>query len=147
MTAEDMSGTAVFAMGEEGSIIPQDIRIKVKVEDLVSEYELMDENAYEALRYEDYPNISFRMRSVKEVKVSPQGYKVYCTGRFSIAGISKFIPLSATCQKDANGNILCKGTLNLKMSDFGIDPPEILLGTVQTHDPITVSFETTFLRK
>jgi len=37
-----------------------------------------------------------------------------------------------------------KGTFSLKMTEFGIDPPTAMLGTLKTGDKITLDYTMTF---
>ena len=34
-----------------------------------------------------------------------------------------------------------KGSKQLKMTDFGVRPPTLMMGTMKVHDPVKVSFD------
>ena len=91
----------------------------------------MDNNTYEALNTKSYPDIIFKMNSLDAIKASSEGWQLTCTGKLSLAGKSRIMKLEANCTSEA-GNIRCKGSTSFNMTDFGVDPPKALLGTIKT---------------
>jgi hypothetical protein len=57
-----------------------------------------------------------------------------------MAGSKRRITFFATGRQDGSGKLTGTGSVDLKMTDFGIDPPSALLGLVRAHDDIRVRF-------
>jgi len=54
------------------------------------------------------------------------------------------LPLVASTR---NGELWVTGSLDLLMTDFGIEPPTAMLGTIKTDAKVTVRFETVLTRQ
>lgn len=72
--------------------------------------------------------------------------QVRTTGTLNIAGVSRSTRINATAAAADNGRIRLTGEVALKMSDFGIDPPTAMLGTLRSDDDVTVRFNVTVHR-
>ena len=102
---------------------------------LKSAHRAMDKNAYSALKTEKYKAISFSLAST-----TVQKNIFTCVGNLSIAGATKAITLDATCEVKPNKTLNCTGKKAIKMSDYQVEAPSFMFGTVKTGDEITVSF-------
>ncbi len=111
------------------------LTLQVRSESLKSGHSAMDKNAYSTLNTSDFKQIVFEMT---EAVVADK--KVKCSGFLKVAGASKPITLDAQYKLMPNHSFLFWGTQQMKMSDFGIEPPTFMFGTVETGDVITVSF-------
>jgi hypothetical protein len=100
----------------------------------------MDNNAYMALKVTQYPTISFVMSNAT---VSPDGDSIDCTGALTVSGVTKTITFHASVTVK-NKDVHVKGSKDLNMRDFDIDPPSFLMGTFKTGEEITVSFDMLF---
>jgi hypothetical protein len=110
---------------------------------IVSDYKLMDKKTYEALKAEEFSSINFKMKTGEILSKSGNEFNGTITGNLFIAGQTKEIniPFQGTFFED--GKVEVKGQVNLKMSEFKIDPPTAMLGTLKTGDEISIvySFE------
>lgn len=61
-------------------------------------------------------------------------------GTLKIAGVEKPVTLKPDVSKDG-GVYRVKGSHELKMSDFGIKPPAMMMGAIKTDDKVTVRFD------
>ncbi|HZV71817.1 MAG TPA: YceI family protein [Saprospiraceae bacterium] len=100
----------------------------------------MDKNMYKALKTDQYPSITFTLTKVAPVS----GNKVNAEGELTIAGTSHTITILASSIYDANGQWIFTGSKTLKMTDYNVEPPVVLFGTLKTGNEITITFETTF---
>lgn len=123
----------------------ENIQLKVRVTSLKSGKKIMDKKCYDALKYEDYPDIIYRFISITNIKSQgSNSYKANLEGTLDIAGVLKTIKIDVAIQKK-DGIISIQGTKPVKMSDFGVKPPKALLGTLKTGNEITIIFNLNFV--
>lgn len=109
----------------------------ISVKDLRSEKKGLDKRMYKAMKANDYPTLSFHLDRTELLSVQP--FKVKAVGRLTVAGKEKTIELDAAL--DVNREAFwIRGSTELLMTDFGIDPPQALLGTVKTENAITIHY-------
>ena len=139
--AEQKSGSiSVDKTGELPTI--STLKFTVEAESLKSGKGAMDKNTYKALDTKNHKQIVFNMNSVKSISpVSSNKYKVVANGDLTIAGSTKTIDLPFDLTLD-EGKVLLEGKKGLKMTDFNIEPPKALLGTITTGNEIEVHYNT-----
>lgn len=123
------------------------VSLSIPVETLKSGKKAMDKKMYSALELKKNPEINYQLESlvIKEwLPVEEEGqFKLVMdsAGLLTIAGNQQKIdmPIQVTSISQEN-QIIVEGQITFKMSDFGIDPPTALLGTLKTGDEITVKF-------
>ena len=69
------------------------------------------------------------------------------TGDLTIAGITKIISFNLVYDQPNRGDIIFTGSKDLKMTDFQITPPVVLMGSIKTGDEITIEFQVSFKRR
>jgi polyisoprenoid-binding protein YceI len=98
----------------------------------------MDKNAYKALKTEVHKQIAFQLISSKI-----EGKTIHSSGKLRIAGVAKQVDLDVTYTVLPGGALKFKGSKKIVMTDYGVEPPSFMFGSVTTGDEITVSFEVT----
>ena len=140
--AEEQSGKIVITNTEDIEI--KSLSFSVKAESLKSGKSSMDNNTYKALNTDDYKTIDFKLNSVKQVeKVIENSFKVSVLGNMTISGVTKTISLELTLKLDGT-KVLIEGEKSILMTDYGIDPPKALLGTIKTGNKINIIFKSVF---
>jgi len=123
----------------------ENIQLKVRVTSLKSGKKIMDKKCYDALKHEDFPDIIYRFKNISNIKSQgPNVYNARLEGSLDIAGVSKTVHIDIEIQKK-NGMITLNGTKPMKMSDFKVEPPKALLGTLKTGNDITIIFNLNFV--
>jgi polyisoprenoid-binding protein YceI len=103
----------------------------------------MDKNVYKALQADQHPTITFTLSSPPVNK--PAGSSMLeSSGTLRIAGVTKEIKLVAKAAESPTG-IVFEGKVPIKMSDYNVDPPTALFGTIRTGNEITIDFKMVFL--
>lgn len=144
METESAQGTAIFNVKDGKLVGIHRLNISVPAESLKSGKNVMDKNAYNALKADRHPTIQFDLTGVDQLQQEDGTTQVVCTGELSIAGITQQENLTVICRSDRENELSCEGVKELKMSDFDVDPPTFMFGTLKTGDEITVSFQILF---
>lgn len=136
--AQEMTGDAVIGLDNDQLDI-ESLKFKVPVKSLKSDHSGMDKNTYEALKSNKHPNIYYELTDVKSAQKNGQEYLLKTSGNLTIAGVTKNIEMTVSSTPVGN-TISFSGKTTFKMTDFNVDPPTALLGTVKTGDEITIQF-------
>ena len=123
------SSSANFSGTINGNAITN-VKFSMPVKNLKStKGKMMDNKAYDALKADKAPNISFTATSLSVGKGN-------LAGKLTIAGVTKDVSFPVNVVKNgASYNIT--GTENLKLSDFGMERPGFM--GVKTGDAIKVT--------
>lgn len=139
--ARQLQGTAqVSETGDKLKI--ESLQLQVPVKSLDSGKGAMDKNTYEALEADKHPQIQFQLTDVLEVTEEADCYQVKARGKLSIAGTSKTVSMQV--KATVKDGVQFSGSLPLKMTDFNIDPPTAVFGTIKTGDEITINFNVAY---
>lgn len=144
IVAEKQQGK-LLADFEDGKLVKiQQLDFTVTAESLKSGKSSMDKNTYKALNTEKHKQIEFKLSKVKSINCkSNNSCKVVVTGNLKIAGATK--PIDITFDLKVEGSkITLKGSKTIKMTDFGVEPPTAVFGTITTGDAIDVIFHSSF---
>lgn len=136
MTSQEPRCQAQVELTPDGT--PQKINalsLSVKSQSLKSGHSAMDKNAYNTLNADAFKAITFEM-----VSATVEGKKISCQGKLTVAGVTRDITVESEYRLLPNRSLLLAGSEKLKMSDFTIEAPTFMFGTVTTGDDITVSF-------
>ena len=138
--AEQIDGTMTLV--KEGTAIQSisSLSVTVPVSGLKSDKSAMDKNTFKALKGKDHPNILFNLKSAKI-----EGQTIVFIGTLQVAGSTKKVTIQST-YSISNAAISIKGKYACKMTDFGVEPPTALLGTMKTGDDITINFDIVFTK-
>lgn len=88
----------------------------------------MEKKAYEALKSDKAPNVTFTATSINLGKSN-------AVGKLSIAGVAKNVSFPISIVKKGNAYII-DGTETIKLSEFGMDRPGFM--GIKTGDVVTV---------
>ena len=114
------------------------VEVKVPVKTLKSGDKGLDENMHKTLEAAKHPNIVFKL---EKAEAAGPG-KLKAKGKLTIAGNTRDVELLANAAI-ANGKLTLSGGVDLLMTSFGIKPPSMFFGTVNTEDKVNVTFELT----
>ena len=113
----------------------------IKVESFLSEHKLMNTKTYEALKSNKFPNITYVLTSATVTQINATTSLIKSRGKLTIAGVTKDAEIDAYCAVSASDqSITCKVVKKMKMTDFSVTPPAVMMGSIKTGDDITIEF-------
>jgi polyisoprenoid-binding protein YceI len=143
MKTSKIACNATFTFYEDGELGGLTLlNFTMPAESLKSDHSGMDNNAYKALKTAQNPTITFNLTSAT---VATDG-TVKCTGKLTVAGVTKSIDLIAKSKVGADKSINVTGSKKINMKDWDIEPPTFMMGAVKTGQDVTIGFDLTFRR-
>ena len=138
--AEQQSGSLAMDQGGESPSITS-LSFAVEAESLKSGKTGMDKNTYKALNTDKYKQITFKLDQVKSMAAKGPGHKLVAVGQLTISGKTNKVEIDMELLASGD-KVVLKGSKALKFTDFGLEPPKALMGTIKTGDDIVVHFDT-----
>ncbi len=142
LDASELTGNAAVTVADNKVSAIDKLNFTVKVEGLKSHKSGMDKNTYKALKSDQHPTIMYEFSRVISIADVAGGQLIKTGGKLTIAGVTKSIYLDVTAK--TTGGISFNGSTTFKMSDYGVEPPVALMGTVKTGDEITIKFNVNY---
>lgn len=139
-----MKGEAVVA--DADIVVDQNMQLKeirsfngeVPIKNLKSGKFGMDGIAYDALKEEKFPIIKFFLKTIDEI--DPVTKQVTAQFNVTIAGVTKPMEIQGVYTDLKNGELKIIGEKKMKMSEFKVDAPTAMFGTIKTGDEIAIEF-------
>jgi len=100
----------------------------------------MEGHLRKALKSEQHPAVTYEL-STYELSTAATGVAVQAMGRLTIAGSTQPVEMSVMVTRDAEGRMRVKGETPLLMTQFGVQPPKLMMGTLKVGDAIRVVFD------
>ena len=124
----------------------ESINFVCKSNSLKSEHSMMDDKAYDALKTKKHPNIVFKLDASSIKSNAGDKFNGVLKGTLTLSGVSKKIEVPVTGTVDNNNQFEANGSLSLNMSDYNIDAPTAMFGTITTGDKITIEYDFIFTK-
>ncbi|WP_297085623.1 YceI family protein [uncultured Draconibacterium sp.] len=129
--------TAISALNNESFSI-ESIDFSCLATDIKSDKKIMDNKTHKALNADEHPKISFT--SDEGISIN-QNSKSTSKGKLKIAGVQKEVELEFLVPSIEDDRFKVSGKIPIKMSDFGIEPPTAMMGTLKTGNEVTILFD------
>lgn len=115
--------------------------VEVPVRSLRSKESRLDKNLWKAMRVDEFPLVRFALSgyALSPVRPGSDTMAVRAKGTLTICGRERAIDLDAT-MRSADGGLWLVGSEELLMSEYGIRPPTMMLGTLRVGDRIQVHY-------
>lgn len=137
---EDPRSEAVTSLRDGGP--PPRVQVMIPVESLESDKRRLNRLMYDSLEAGDHPQIRYTLTSARLVDGEAEGDQVRLAteGELQVAGVTRVLEMEVLVERAAGNQLVVTGSVPLKMTDFGIDPPRALLGMLRTADELTATF-------
>ena len=120
----------------------ENLKVSVPVTSIESSKgRIMDNKTYGALKSEEHPNITYMLEQVNSIDQTGNEFTVRTQGQLTIAGTKKTIYMTFQGKVLSNGKLQFEGSYTLNMTDYNVDPPSAMLGTINTGEEVTVKFD------
>jgi polyisoprenoid-binding protein YceI len=116
------------------------LQVQIVATTLKSDNSGLDKNAYKALMTDKFSQIQFVLQQATLTPATDGTYKVVGNGQLTIAGQSKKVTLHAVATVQADKSVQMKGSTSFNMSEYGVKPPTVMMGTIKTGDKITIEY-------
>ena len=141
MASDKPTCNAAFIFNGSNLASLTSLEFTVPVESLKSDSKGLNKNAYKALNSGSYPVISFNSGFANIHSQSPGNYVITAKGKLTISGVTKDVWVMALARINPSDNsISSTGTFKIKMSEFKVERPSVMFGSVKAGDEITVKF-------
>ena len=100
----------------------------------------MNEHMRKALKAKENPTITFRISSYDLAKVG-NGVNGTAKGELTLGGVTKTIAVTAHATPEPGVVLRLTGSQDIKMTDYGLKPPTLMLGTLKVNELVKVSFD------
>lgn len=122
----------------------QSLQVEIPVKSIKSpKGSIMDNKTYDALDAKKHPNIIYNLEKVTSLNKKSDSYDINVTGTLTMAGASKKIDMTVKGKVGSDGSVTFSGSKKLKMTDYKIEPPKALFGTLTTGDDVEIVFQVT----
>lgn len=118
----------------------QELEVVVDTRSMDCNNGTMDGHMWRALKSDAHPEIRFRMTGYR-VTESSAGAGVLMDGELEIAGQRQPVTVAASVEEGPGGTLAVKGSHEVVMTTFGIEPPRLMMGALRVHDPVQVVFD------
>lgn len=145
LDAEEQSGLIEFS--DLSTAFISHLNFSVESESLKSGKSSMDKNTFKALKTDKHKTIDFDFKDVQSIEeLSENHYEVALNGNLTVCGVTKQVTIVFKLVVD-NNLIKLNGEKSILMTDYGIEPPKALLGTIKTGNEITIAYKPVFTTK
>lgn len=138
MISDEATGEALLVL-EEGKLQGvEKLSLQMPAESIKSGKNGMDKNTYAALNTKKYKEVRFVLS-----KITPAGANTWkAEGNFTIAGVTR--PAAFEVKSSPSGaDYRFQGKHPFKLTDYKIDPPTAIFGTVKTGNEVAIHFDIT----
>ena len=135
-----------FTLGSLNSELFKSMNLTIPVSGIESDSGRLTSNMHGYLKRDDHPTITFNLTEVTSIELDGDKATITANGVINAAGVDQDITMIVDTVVNENGSVTFSGTQNLLMTDFNIDPPTAVMGTIRSRDEIVIYYSVTFSR-
>lgn len=138
VTVETLGDGAVAAV-MLGVKAVSSVSVRVPAAQLDCRNGTMNDHMRKALKAGPFPEIAFRMTSY-DLARAPAGVAGTITGILTLGGVERTIRIPAQ-GVEQGGALRITGSQTIRMTEYGLRPPTLMLGALKVNDPVKVGFD------
>ena len=124
----------------DGEKAVRTVEVKIPVAKMDCRNGTMNEHMRKALKAKENPVIAFKVTSY-DVAKGASGVTGTLNGQLTLSGTTKPLAVKAVGTAGPDGTLHVTGTHEFAMTEFGVKPPTLMLGTMKVGDKVKVSFD------
>ena len=128
---------AALASGEK---VVTAVKVTVPAAMLDCKNGTMNEHMLKALKAKTSPDIVFSLASY-DLAREADALRITLTGQLTLGGVEKPVTIVTTAKEEGEGALRVTGTHEVRMKEFGLKPPTLMLGTMKVDEKVKVSFD------
>ena len=141
--ATELDGSATLS-SDDGLTI-ESLDVTIPSEKMLSQKSsIMDRLMHRALDVRTHPEITYSLKSIDVEPGESDAYTLKTTGDLTLAGTTKPIAMDVQGELLDAGLVRFTGSHTFLMTDFGMEPPSAMFGSLRTGDEVTVQFDVVF---
>lgn len=143
ITRADIKG--VFTIENDKLVEAKNIEVKIPVESIKStKGKMMDGKTWDAFNYEKYPFITY---SLSGGKINEATGTIDAKGSLTMAGVTRPFEVQAKYKVLPGGELQIILSRKFKMTEFKMETPTAMMGSIKVGDEVTVNFDLTINTK
>lgn len=135
------TGAAATASAKEVGAAAKRALLKVPVAQLDCHNGTMNEHMRKALKANDNKTIEYRIATWEVAPRGDDSASVKTSGTLVLAGAEKPITVDLAAKRGGGGSWELTGSKTIQMTEWGVKPPSLMLGTMKVRDPVTIRFD------
>lgn len=135
MVSSEATGEGILFIQDGKLQQVKSLNVSMPAESIKSGKKAMDKNTYAALNTKKHSDVKFELSDISRAGADTWKAK----GNFTIAGVTKHASFEVK-GKQIGENYRFEGEYPFKLTDYSIDPPTALLGTVKTGNEVSIHF-------
>ena len=139
-TKVNATGSAPVAAVLEANKAVTSAEVRVVAAQLDCRNGTMNEHMLKALKADANPVITFNIASYELIR-SADGVNARLNGSLTMGGASKNVVVTSVASDAGDGALRVRGSHVVKMSEWGMKRPSLMLGTMKVGDDVTVHFD------
>lgn len=116
------------------------VRVEIPAKSLECGNKTMNNHMYKALKTDNNPTIVYTMMGYDLLNGTASGFSAKTTGALTIAGREKTVFMDVKAERVDETRATAKGEQSILLTDFGIKPPSLMLGTMKVGNEIRIRF-------
>lgn len=100
----------------------------------------MNGHLRKALKADQHAAVRFHLQDYDVVTAGAET-RVRLTGTLEIAGTQKPFTAEGVASGASDGTLRVQGSQTIRMTEFGVKPPSLMMGTMKVHDPVKLNFD------
>ena len=120
------------------------LEMTIPVEEIDSDSRRLNRNLHSYLKADDFPTITFTLQQINGISHENGKAQITANGLINAAGVENSVTMNVEAEMNNDGSITFSGAQDLLMTDFDIDPPTAVMGTVRADDEIQIIYRVTF---
>lgn len=140
VSVETNSATPVNAAAA-GEKVVESMRVEVPSRALDCDNGKMNGHMYKAIKADAHPAIIFTLSSYEFASNRSTPGAVILTGTLVLGGVEKPATVQAQVQETADGFLRVTGAHEIRLSEFGLKAPSLMLGTMKVGDVVQVKYD------